>query len=230
MPAWPTLPPHLTGEIGVWVAAVLTIAVLSAGLAENRFSRAALSILIGCTVGYVGAVVGRAVLWPRIMLLWHDPRQHWPLLLWFLLGLLLLTRGLPSASWLSNLSLAYLVGVGAALALGGALLGTAIPQVIGAAAEPRQIPPGAWVAAINVLLVAVGTGGVLFHFTYTGLGGSSPLARLWSGIAKAWGRVGYIFLLVACGALFAAATISLLALLASRLQFLLVDWLHLTGH
>jgi hypothetical protein len=227
---WPALPPLDAGETGVWVAALLTLAVLSAAFAENHLSRAALAVLVGATVGYVAAMTGRAVLWPRAMLIWRDPLGQWPLLLWFFLGLLLLTRGLPSASWLSDLSLAYLVGVGAALAIGGALLGTAVPQVIAAAAEPRQVRPGAWLAAVNVLLVAVGTGGVLFRFTYTGLGGKGLLARLWSGIAKSWGRVGYVFLLVAFGALFATATISLLALLASRLQFLLADWLHLVGY
>jgi hypothetical protein len=203
---WPTLPPLDAAETGVWVAAVLTLAVLSAAFAENHLSRAALAVLVGATVGYVAAMTGRAVLWPRVMLIWRDPFGQWPLLLWFCLGLLLLTRGLPSVSWLS-----------------------AIPQLIAAVAEPRQVRPGAWLAAINVLLVAVGTGGVLFRFTYTGLGGKGLLARLWSGIARSWGRVGYVFLLVAFGALFATATISLLALLASRLQFLLTDWLHLVG-
>ncbi len=226
MLTWPSLPPLSAEGIGVWVAAVLTVIMLSAAFAENRLSRAAFALLTGAVAGYVGAVILRAVLWPRILLIWRDPLHNWPLLLWFALGLLLLARGLPYGSWLSNLPLAYLVGVGAALAIGGAALGTAVPQLIAAATEPRRVVPGAWPAALNVALIALGTGGVLFRFTYTGQKSDSVLGRAWSGIARTWGRAGQAFILVASGALFAVAIISLLALLASRLQFLLVEWLH----
>jgi len=213
--------------LGIWLAALLTLVVLSAAFAENRLSRAAFALFTGAAVGYAAAVTWRAVLWPRILLVWRYPLGYWPLLVWFLLGLLLLTRGLSSGSWLSNLSLAYLIGVGVALAIGGATLGTAVPQLLAVAAEGRRIAPGSWLAVINVLLVALGTGGVLFRVAYTGREGKSRPARLWAGLVDVWGRVGYGFVMVAFGALFATAIVSLLALLTSRLQFLLVDWLRL---
>jgi hypothetical protein len=224
--AWPSWAALDAERIGVWVAAILTLAVLSAAFAENRFSRAAFALLTGLVVGYAAALVGRAVLWPRILLVWNDPAGQWPLLVWFVLGLLLLARGLTAASWLGNLSLAYLVGVGVALAIGGAVLGTAVPQLMALAAGPGATT-GSWPAIANVLLVALGTGGVLFRFTYTGLDGDSLATRLWGGVARSWGRAGYAFILVAFGVLFASAIISLLALLAARLQFLLVDWLRI---
>lgn len=220
--------PAVTAEgAGVWIAAGLTLAVLSAALGENRVSRIGMALLAGAAVGYVGAVAWWAVLWPRILLVWADPLGHWPLLVWFFLGLLLLARGLNSASWLSNISLGYLFGVGVALAMGGALVGTLVPQVMVAT---RAAPAGgAWWVAANALVIAVGTGGVLFRFAYTGWSGEGRLGKAWARLAGAWGRVGYGFILVAMAALFAAAAITALALLAARLEFLVVDWLRLAG-
>jgi len=213
--------------IGIWVAAILTLVILSAAFGEHRLSRLGFALLIGATVGYTAALTWQAVLWPRLLLIVHDPLGHWTLAIWFLLGLLLLTRGVSSASWLSNLSLAYLVGVGAALAIGGAVLGTAVPQALAVVAERHQATPGAWPAVANALLVSLGTVGVLLRFTYTGRKGKRLVARLWGGLVEAWGRIGSAFITVALGALFATAIVSLVTLLSSRLQFLLFDWLRL---
>ena len=223
---WPTLPPANVEGIGLSVAAVLTLAVLSAAFGRNRVSSAAFAVLIGTAVGYAATVTWWLVLWPRLWRVLRDPAGEWPLLIWFLLGLLLLARGLSTTSWLSNVPLALLLGVGAALAVAGAALGTALPLALTAGAGPGSGgAPRSWVAVINTLLVAVGTGGVLLRFAYTARGGEGLPARLWAGVARGWGRVGYVFILVGFGALFAAAIISLVGLLVSRLQFRLVDCL-----
>ena len=229
MPVWPPLPALDWPLIGTWVAAILTLVTLSAAFGENKASQAMFALLVGLAVGYAAAITCRAVLWPRVLLLVQDPRGHWPLVIWFALGVLLLARGLPFASWLSNLSLAYLMGVGAALAIGGAILGTALPQLVAAMNEPAQIPRGSWPAIGDALLVAIGTGAVLFRFAYTGHNpaGRSGLPRIWAGVVRSWGRLGNLFMIVALGALFATAVISLLGVLAARLQFLMADWLHL---
>jgi len=225
-PLWQAIDWHL---VGIWIAAILTLVTLSAAFGESRLSRAGFGVLIGITVGYTAAITWRAVLWPRILQLAQDPARYWPLAIWFLLGLLLLTRSWSSASWLSNPSLAYLVGIGAALAIGGAVLGTAVPQVMAVLSEHKLASPSPLAAIANPLLVALGTGGVLFRFAYTGQEGKRLVGRLWAGLVRVWGRIGYAFLIVGLGALFATAVISLLTLLTSRLQFLLVDWLQLTG-
>jgi hypothetical protein len=220
--AWPAV----TAEgIGTWVAAALTLLVLSAAWGESRASRLGMALLAGAAVGYAAAVAWHAVLWPRILLVRADPLGHWPLVVWLFLGLLLLARGLTSASWLSNASLGYLFGVGAALAVGGALMGTLVPQV--RAAIDSQVPGGGWWVAANALILALATGGVLLRLAYTGWSGEGAVGKAWARLAGAWGRLGYLFLLVAMGALMAAVALMALALLAARLEFLAVDWLHL---
>ena len=222
--AWPAV----TAEgVGTWVAAVLTLLVLSAAWGESRLSRLGMALLAGAAVGYGGALAWHTVLRPRLALVWADPLGHWPLIIWLFLGLLLLARGLSSASWLSNLSLGYLFGVGAALAVGGAVLGTLVPQMT-AALGAVETGGGWWVAA-NALLIAIGTGGVLFRFAYTGWSGEGALGKAWARLIGAWGKVGYAFILAAMGALMAGAALMALALLAARLEFLAVDWLHLVA-
>ncbi|MGQ9682301.1 MAG: hypothetical protein ACUVX9_07185 [Anaerolineae bacterium] len=227
MPNWPAFPVANLDGLGTWIAALLTLAVLSAGVAENRLARLAFALLIGVTAGYAIAVAWRAVLWPRVLLLWRNPVTQWPLLIWFLLGLLLLSRALESGSWPSRLPLAFLVAVGVALAVGGAVLGTALPQVAAAASGLDGGERSVWLAVANALVISVGTVGVLLRFAYAGRGGGGAAARAWSAVTRIWGGVGGVYLWVAFGALFAAAVISLLTLLAARVQFLLADWLHI---
>ncbi|MCL6430492.1 MAG: hypothetical protein K6V36_06465, partial [Anaerolineae bacterium] len=211
--------------IGITVAAVLTLAVLSAAFGSNRVSRLAFAVLVGAAVGYASTVTWWLVLWPRVIRLVRDPLREWPLILWFALGLLLLVRGLGAASGVSSVPLAFLVGVGVALAAAGAALGTGLPLAVtpwpGYGADVQQ----PWARALNTLLVAVGTAGVLLRFAYTVRRSESRPGRLWRALARGWGRIGYIFILVAFGALFAAAIISLVGVLVSRLEFLLIDWL-----
>jgi len=220
--------PAVTAEgVGTWIAAAMTLLMLSAAWGESRASRLGMALLAGSAVGYAAAVAWHTVVWPRILLVRADPLAHWPLLVWFVLGVLLLARGLSSASWLSSISLGYLFGVGAALAVGGALMGTLVPQVRAAvgAVAPGD---GGWAVA-NALILALATGGVLFRFAYTGWSGKGALGKAWARLVGAWGKLGYLFILVAMGALMAAIALMALALLAARLEFLAVDWLHLVA-
>ena len=227
MPNWPVFPAVNLDGLGIWIAALLTQAVLSAGVAENRVARLAFALLIGVTAGYAIAAGWQAVLWPRLLLLWRNPLREWPLLIWFLLGLLLLTRGLEAGSWPSRLPLAFLIGVGVALAIGGATVGTVLPQLLAAASGTDGGRTSTWQAVANTLIIAIGTVGVLLRLSYTGRRGGGVAGRAWSALTRIWGGVGGVYLSVAFGALFATAVISLLTLLAARLQFLLADWLHI---
>ncbi|GAG29248.1 unnamed protein product, partial [marine sediment metagenome] len=128
-------------SIGVWIAAILTLVVLSAAFGGNRFSQIAFALLVGSAVGYAAAATVRVVLWPRLVLAFRDPVGQWSLWVWLFLGVLLLLRGVKSTSWLSNLPLAYLVAVGMALAMGGAVLGTVMPQLMAVLAGRSRLTP-----------------------------------------------------------------------------------------
>jgi formate/nitrite transporter FocA (FNT family) len=118
------------------------------------------------------------------------------------------------------------LGVGAALAIGGGLFGTLIPQI--AATIPINFNPAyyqsmeieaASVELFNNLIIVLGTLGTFFYFTFAVrapglLGGFREIfVRFLAGM----GRLMIIFTL---GALFANTVSSRVALLISRIQFL----------
>jgi hypothetical protein len=205
------------------VGVVLTLFVFSRIVwAENNpLFRLAQYLFIGVSLGYAFVVLYHQVLWPAVVqvVLGTENPQSLDLYLTlvpFILGLLLLPRitGRQGFSWLANIPLALLFGVGAALAVGGVLVGTLYPQWIDTVQPAGNTLPqliGAAVLAVGVILTLS-----YFYFTVrrdTGLG------RLVAGSA----HVGYWLLMVALGFFLAGALRTYLAALSERLEFL-VTW------
>jgi hypothetical protein len=222
---------QLTPElVGVWVAAILTLAILSYILGENPVFRVAEYLFVGIAAGYAGALAWNQVLWPRLQLLIGDPTGHWPYGVFFLLGVLLLTRGVRRLAVLGNVPLGVLFGTGAALAIGGALTGSLVPQM---QASIRSLAPAAdaqgpsrWMYVIDAVLLVLGTLGALgaFHFRARADGRAQGFA---SGLLKGIGGLGRGVIMVVFGALLAGALMSFFAILLSRIDFLVRDWLAL---
>jgi hypothetical protein len=213
---------------GVWVSALLTLATLSLVLGDNPAARLAQHLLVGTAAGYAGAVVCRSVLLPRLMMLIRNPSQHWAYALFFALGLGLLARSRRSVSSLTQLPLAVLFGTGAALALGGAVSGSLVPVI--RASVPALAPDAhgggltGWFRVIDGLLACVCAIVVLsaFRFIRAAEGAS---ARFWSPFMDALGHAGRKVMMVGFGALLAGALMAAQAVLRSRLEFLVNDWL-----
>ncbi|RME38552.1 MAG: hypothetical protein D6793_02530 [Thermoflexia bacterium] len=199
--------------VGLIVGTLLTLMVLSYLLGDNPFYRLALHILVGATVGY-GTAVALRVLLQRVLPALSDPAARLSLVVPVVLGILLLFKGFPRwASW-GNLSAALLVGVGAAVALSGALLGTILPQAraVGSLGDWLQ---GGWAGLVNGLLGAMGTACALLAFAFA-IPRNPSLRRFWNGVVRLPGRLGRVFLLVAFGAAFATALTASLSVLVGR--------------
>jgi hypothetical protein len=212
---------------GTVVAAVLTLFVFSYLLGDNILYRLAEHIFVGVAVGYALVVVFHTVLASKLFypLVEALTEGNWERVLLLciplLLGLLLLTKPFKGVSWLGNLSLAFLLGAGAALAIRGALLGTLLPQVDATANVQHYVARyGPGLGLFSGLVALVGTIGVLLHF-YFRAGGDGPLARLREGLVQTWGGLGRWFILIAFGAILATTFTSRLSLLVGRIQFLL---------
>ncbi len=224
------LSPDTARIAGIWVAALLTCAVLSYILGENPVFRAAEYILVGTAAGYAASMAWNAVLLPRLRLLLADPATYWYYGLFFALGLLLLCRGIKSVSVLGEVPLGVLFGVGAALALGGALAGSLIPQMRAGIVSVSPASYGGGQAglrqALDALLLTAGTIAVFSAFHFTRAEGGR-LGIVWSWLLRIVGSTGRGLIMVTFGAVLAGAMFSFLALLQSRLLFLLNDWLKL---
>ncbi|MGE5137858.1 MAG: hypothetical protein ACM3JD_00225 [Rudaea sp.] len=212
---------------GVWLGAILTLLVLSYLLRDTFLFRLAQSLLVGAAIGYGSAVVLRTVLWDQLLVpLATDFHTLWPLAVVPLLGgLLLLLKLVPawSSSSLSNVPLGYLFGVGAALAIGGAVNSTLTQQV---ASTIGQWPPPDALSAFNAVLILVGTLGALLAFRFTRQD-NTPLLHFYSRAADAWGRLGRGFIMVAFGAILANVLAARVSVLVGQLYFLGHDWLQI---
>lgn len=204
---------------GLVAGAVLTLLIFSYLLGDNPLYRLALHLFVGALLGYSFGVVLRDVFLDMVLeQLSTDPLA---VVVPVVLGILLLFKGFPRQAYVGNLSVAYLVGVGAAVALSGALLGTLVPQ-IGATGRALSLASRASfrTGLLDGLLIVVGTVCTLmiFNFAARRQGG---LAGAWTQIVRLTSGVGRVFLIVAFGIAFAGALTTSLSVLIGRLQYLI---------
>jgi len=193
-------------------AVVLTFMVLSRIIGDNPLFRIAQYLFVGVSLGLAFVVAYHQVLRPAVgALLAGAPGASVIYGVPLLAGLLLLPRitRRQEWSWLANIPLALVFGVGAALAIGGAISGTLAPQILDTA-RPLSGGP-AQVAGVVVL--ALGTVVTLSAFYYT-VAREGAAGRL-VGITA---LVGHWLLMIAFGFFFASAVQSYMSALTERLD------------
>ena len=207
--------------IGGWVAFVLTLMVFSYLLGDSPLFRLAEHLLVGVAVGYAVVIAWHNVLAPRLFApLSDDPIGNWIYWIPLLLGLLLLARIRSNWSWMANLPMGFLFGVGAAVSIGGALLGTLYPQLKASFVSLNpQSYNGDWRGVLDALVLALGTIGTLFYFHFTASRAEGSRGW-WKGVQRFWSSLGRWAIMIAFGAIFAGTLLSRLSLLTARLEFL----------
>lgn len=197
------------------IASVLTIMVLSRIVGDNPLFRLAQYLFVGVSLGIAFVVAYHQVLRPALLgLARGDTAGVIGYGVPLLLGLLLLPRitRRQQLSWLANIPLGIIFGVGAALAIGGAVIGTLVPQVFDTA-RPLQGGVGAVVGGV---VLALGTIATLSTFYYT-VPRESRSGRLIAPLAA----LGHWLLMIAFGFFFATAVQTYLVALTERIQFIL---------
>ncbi len=213
-------------SIGTIIAAILTFMVWSYLLGDNPAFRIAEHLFVGIAVGYAVLVAWFSVMQPALS---GSIAPQSPVLaaVPLLLCLLLMTKVRPAWSGVGNIAVAFLVGVGAALAVGGALFGTLGPQVAATASlsldpadygdtQPALASPFLW----QNLAVLVGTIGTFFYFTFN-TQPQGPLGGFRETFTRFWSGIGRWVIMMMLGALFANTVTSRIALLIGRVQWLL---------
>lgn len=204
----------LAGFGGTTMAALLTIAVWSYLAGERRLFAWAQHLLAGLATGYLVLISVREVLVPRLVEpLLDDSRGN--LVLW---PALLLVLALALARWLPRpvvaVPVALLIAGTAAFALGGAVVGTLLPQ-LAASLLPAGATSGGLLNALVGLVITALVVVAFLHGTRGGrIGSAAAGTGRWLLIGGLGGWLGFLF-------------VSRLALLVERLRFILVDWLGL---
>lgn len=219
----------LLTDFGPWLAFALTLMVFSYLLGDNPLFRIAEHLLVGLALGFAWVVAWHSVFLPRVVarIGSRNPVDVGYTLVPLVLGALLLLKGRGSGLKISSLPLAYLFGVGAAVALGGAIFGTLIPQIEGTmlSLNPADYladyaPEDVWYPVTNAIFIVVGTVCTLLYFAFTA-GGRSRLGRLRGKLVQVGAGVGRWFLMFTFGALFGSLVMSRISLLVERITFLM---------
>lgn len=207
--------------ISAVIGFLFTVMVFSYLIKDNFFFRSAVYIFIGAASGYAVAVVAHYIIIPKLIqpLLAFDLLVIFPLILSFLV----LMKFSPRVA-IGNLAMAFLVGVGAAAAIGGALVGTIVPQFQAATNAFAVTPAATGLGQVYGLLEAgvmlVGTVFTLasFHFSAGRAADGTPKRNsLIEGAA--W--VGRIFIAITLGVLFAGVYMAALTAMIERLSSIL---------
>ena len=211
--------------ISALIGLILTLMVFSYLIGDNPLFRIAVYLFIGVSAGYAATVIVNYVLIPRFNSLQpNNINQLILAIIPLLFGVTLLAKLSPRIAWIGNFAMAVLVGVGAAVAIGGALLGTLMPQ-LGAAINAFDVRSagGAGDMALKLLQGVVMLGGTVFslasfHFTAgRSVDGTPKRNSILEGIA--W--VGRLFIAITLGVLFAGVYMSALTAMIERLSFIL---------
>jgi hypothetical protein len=193
---------------GLIIGAVFTLLVLTYLIGDNFLFRLMVYVLIGAGAAYVAVVVIFDVLLANIQQAAGNPAALIIVVIGLLLGIMVWFKASPRLAWIGNIPMGYLIGVGAATVLGGAIIGTLGPQIV-AAGAPVTSPSGEQPSAIMTIIAAIGTIVTLLSFGYYRVGRNSPFQ-----LVNITGR--RFFLMIGLGAIFALVFMASVTLLYDR--------------
>ena len=232
----------LSRTLGVWVAALFTLATLSFLYRDNLFYKLAESVVVGVSAAYRMVVAFWTTLVPN---LFGKLAPNWvndwampdlspvrePGWFWYLvplvLGAMLLWRLAPRGNWIARWPLAFIIGTTAGIRLVGFIQADFINQV-SATIRPLAVndasnqPVGTFRLDVgdtisNVMLV-IGVIACLVYFFFS---------VEHKGVVGKVAKLGTWYLMITFGAAFGYTVMGRIALLALRLEFLFDDWLWL---
>jgi hypothetical protein len=207
---------ELSTDIGVWIAAVLTLCIFSFMYKDNPVYKFAEHLFVGVSAGYIVAQQFWQVLYPNLLepLARPDTPSYWKFPLGLVLCLLLFSRFSAKASWLSRYAIAIIIGVYA----GAKTTGFAQAEVV-AQVQATMLPlwnPAHIADSFNNLVLVVGVVTTLVFFFFS---------KEHKGVIGGTAKLGIWYLMVSFGAAYGFTVMSRISLLIGRFQYLLDNWL-----
>ena len=213
--------------IGTWVAAGLTLMMLSFLYKDNPFFRLGEHLYLGISNAYIVWFLWATIILPDFIgrvFLNLNGEEGWHPEYWYLvpgiLGLIMLARMIPAIAWLSRWALAFVVGWGAGVSIGPTMNSYLLAQVhatfpwtnlqgfIGAPASEF------WPEAVNALLLFLCVVTVLVYFFFS---------FEHKGVIGRAASIGIWVLMVAFGASFGSTVMARVSLFVGRARFLVQD-------
>jgi hypothetical protein len=207
--------------LGAWVATGLTLLIFSFLYKDNPLFKLAEHLYVGVSVGYTivkayDTVIVHLVVKPIV------DNGEFSLLIPVAIGMLMLTRYAPKAAWMSRYAFAFIVGMGAGLAIPRTISSFILKQIEDTVRPVLSIAGADGVtfsmnllnpaSNLNAIIILLGVSSVLFYFFFS---------IEHSGPGKAIARTGVIFLMISFGAGFGYTVMARMSLLIGRLTDLI---------
>lgn len=207
---------------GVILAAGITLALYSFLYRDNPLFKLAEHLYVGVVAAYELALVWyQSILVDVVNPLFRphpDAGVNWWVIVPACLGLFLMTRFIGRAIWLSRISFAFFVGLGAGLAIPRRVASFIIEQIEPTILPFSQASAGFGWVLLDPAIILIGVLSVLIYFYFS---------VEHTGVVGGISRVGIYFLMVSFGASFGYTVMARISLLIGRVDFLLEDWLNL---
>ena len=208
---------HLSTDLGVWIAALVTLGIFSFLYKDNPVYKLCEHLFVGVSAGYWVVLTGNSSIWPNLiqpLFTGFTQGRNYLLVIPLVLGILLFSRFFPRGDWLSRWSIAFILGVYPALRITGFGQGDLVEQIHGTVL-PLWVPGDIGTTIGNVLLV-VGLLSTLIFFFFS---------KEHTGAVGGVARVGVYFLMVSFGASYGYTVMARVSLLIGRVMYLLDNWL-----
>lgn len=198
---------------------VLSLMIFSYLAGDNPLFRFGVSLFIGVSAGYAAVILLFQVIYPRLVypLLAGSTLERSFTLIPLALSALLFFKPSRNLSALGNIPMALLVGAAAAFAIGGAVLGTILPQSFSTInffdrkAVGNNLVEGAF--------ILVGTVTTLMYFYFSAkYENGKPIRRV--GWIEAIAKIGQVFLFITLGSIYAGVYITAITSLVDRVHSL----------
>ncbi|MFO8070931.1 MAG: hypothetical protein R6V85_03555 [Polyangia bacterium] len=205
----------MSGDPYVWIAAILTLGVLSFLYRDNPFFCLIEHLLVGLSTGYMLVTYWKNVFVPELVMpLWESgagANAH----LWVVVGICFMwaCKYVERTRDLYRLALAFWLSIDLGLAIPTEMEAGVLAQVAG---TMRVSLDGSWDRVLGELVLVLGTVAALTYFFFS---------RPQRGALKATGKLGTWILMIGFGATFSYTILSRVYLLIGRLLFLMRDWL-----
>ena len=207
--------------VGAWVATGLTLLIFSFLYKDNPLFKLAEHLYVGVSLGYTivkayDTVIVHLVVKPIV------ENAEYSLLIPVAIGMLMLSRYVPKAAWLSRYAFAFIVGMGSGLAIPRTISSFILKQIEDTVRPLLSLagPDGVTFSMdllnpasnLNAIIILLGVSSVLFYFFFS---------IEHSGAGKAVARTGVIFLMISFGAGFGYTVMARMSLLIGRLTDLI---------
>jgi hypothetical protein len=204
----------MSTDPGIWVAALLTLAIFSFLYRENPVFRFAEHLLVGVSAGYYLVQYFFSAVYKKLYVPVFDNHDYF-LIVGGILGAMMFSRLSRKAEWVSRYPIAFYVAAWAGYVIPSYVQVRILEQAGSTMFNPMGLSP---VQAISSFVIFAGVITTLSYFYF------SAERR---GPLKSSANIGIIFIMIGFGATFGYNVMGRISLLIGRFQFILSDWLGL---